>query len=187
MFRPEATSRPRIPFPQDCGSNWKTRSSWSQRQDFAIRAAHATASLREGSSSAVKRRRVGRPRVAAFGDRTVGRDERSRERHRPRCQGTARSTQAWSGPAAAGQRAGSSRADRTQKVRCRAALRTGSPGQLLTLGLCSASGRSMPRARSRQAVAASRARHGRAVGLFWPDPCTLWPALHDRKTASTNR
>ena len=54
-------------------------------------------------------------------------------------------------------------------------------GGLLTLGLCSASGRSMPRARSRQAVAASRPRRGRAVGPFWPDPCTVGPALHDRK------
>ncbi len=39
---------------QDCGSNPKTRSSWSQRQAFAMRAAHATASSREGSSSTVK-------------------------------------------------------------------------------------------------------------------------------------
>ena len=40
--------------PQDCGSNPKTRSSWSQRHAFAMRAAHATASSREGSSSTVK-------------------------------------------------------------------------------------------------------------------------------------
>ncbi len=39
---------------QDCGSNWKTRSSCSQRQDFAMRAAHTTASSREGSSRTVK-------------------------------------------------------------------------------------------------------------------------------------
>src|SRR6266542_3602841 len=40
--------------PQDFGSNPKTRSSWSQRQAFAIRAAHAMASSREGNSSTVK-------------------------------------------------------------------------------------------------------------------------------------
>lgn len=39
--------------PQDCRSNPKTRSSWSQRQAFAMRAAHATASSCEGSSSTV--------------------------------------------------------------------------------------------------------------------------------------
>src|SRR6185312_12503368 len=40
--------------PQDCGSNPKTRSSWSQRQALAMRAAHAMASSREGSSNTVK-------------------------------------------------------------------------------------------------------------------------------------
>src|SRR5882724_4182165 len=36
------------------GSNPKTRSSWSHRQALAIRAAHAMASSREGSSNTVK-------------------------------------------------------------------------------------------------------------------------------------
>ena len=40
--------------PQDRESNPKTRSSCSHRQAFAIRAAHATASTREGRSRTVK-------------------------------------------------------------------------------------------------------------------------------------
>jgi hypothetical protein len=40
--------------PQDCGSPPKTRNSWLHRQALAIRAAHATASSREGSSNTVK-------------------------------------------------------------------------------------------------------------------------------------
>jgi len=44
----------RAPPSQDCGSNPNTRSSCAHRQAFAMRAAHATASSREGSSSTVK-------------------------------------------------------------------------------------------------------------------------------------
>src|SRR6185369_245188 len=40
--------------PYEAGSNPNTRSSWWQRQAFAMRAAHAIASSREGSSSTVK-------------------------------------------------------------------------------------------------------------------------------------
>ena len=40
--------------PQERGSTPKTRSSCAHRQPFAMRAAHATASSREGSSSTVK-------------------------------------------------------------------------------------------------------------------------------------
>src|SRR6476469_9804251 len=40
--RRHSTGAPRGGDPlQDCGSNWKTRSSWLQRQAFAMRAAHA--------------------------------------------------------------------------------------------------------------------------------------------------
>src|SRR5262245_26966239 len=52
--RPEAAFPGAERPPQDCGSNPRTRSSWLQRQAFATRAAHATASSREGSSSTVK-------------------------------------------------------------------------------------------------------------------------------------
>ena len=51
LTRAQGPARPRPRRHQDCGSNWKTRSSWAHRQAFAMRAAHATASSCKGSSS----------------------------------------------------------------------------------------------------------------------------------------
>ena len=57
----------------------KARSSRWQRPAFAMLAAHAAASCRDGNSSTVKPPLSGgRPRVAARGEGAVGRDGRKR-------------------------------------------------------------------------------------------------------------